>query len=110
MSGPADLLIPEERKHLNAPFVHLRTPGACHTISLCVDRAYRGQGIGKSLMVEAEACAKKAGYRLMSLNLAEDDGGAGRLYESLGCREVKRRYVLVPDALAGHVIHMTRAI
>jgi len=110
MSGPADLLIPEERKHLNAPFVHLRTPGVCHITSLCVDRAYRSQGIGKSLMIEAEACARKAGYRLMSLNVAEDNVGAAKLYESLGYREVKRQYVLVPDALEGHVIHMTRAI
>jgi len=72
-------------------------------------------------MVEAEAYAKKAGYRLMSHNAAEDHVGAAKLYASLGCREVKlyaslgcrevkRQYVLVPDALAGHVIHMTRAI
>jgi len=110
MSGPADLLIPEERKHLNAPFVHLRTQGACHIIALCMDRAYRGQGIGRSLMVEAEAYARKAGYRLMSLNVAEDNVGAVKLYESLGYREAKRQYVLVPDALAGDIIHMTRAI
>ena len=61
-------------------------------------------------MVEAEACAKKAGYRLMSLNVTEDNVGAVKLYERLGYREVKCQDVLVPDALAGHVIHMTRAI
>lgn len=47
----------------------------------CVDKAYRGKGIGKALMVEIEKRVKDLGYPGITLGSVE---GAEEFYEKLG--------------------------
>jgi ribosomal protein S18 acetylase RimI-like enzyme len=110
IGGPADLLVPEERRWANAPFGRLRTPGAFHVISLCVDEESHRRGIGRLLMAEVEARASQVGLGLATLNVAEENSGAVRFYEHLGYREMTRQRVSVPRVLEGDVIHMSRAL
>ena len=44
---------------------------------------WRGRGIGRSLMVEAERVARERGRTLLTLDTAEEDG-AGPFYDKLG--------------------------
>jgi ribosomal protein S18 acetylase RimI-like enzyme len=110
LGGPADLLVPEDRKRVNASFGRLRTPDAFHIVSVGVVEDRRGRGIGELLMKEAEARAVQAKLALITLNVAEENAGAVRLYQRLGYREAMRERVSVPGTLEGDVIHMTRML
>ncbi len=99
--GPPDLLIPEERKGSLAPFSRLRTPGAFHVLSVCVQDGCRGQGVGSSLMDYARAKGSELGLDLISLNVAEDNAGAVQLYQRLGYREVARERAIMPGVIDG---------
>jgi ribosomal protein S18 acetylase RimI-like enzyme len=57
-----------------------------HVSDLVVDRGGEGRGVGRALMSAAEAGARDRGYRLMSLNVFEDNHRARALYERLGYR------------------------
>ena len=60
--------------------------------------SYRGRGVARSLMIEAERIAVERGRTLLVLDTAED-GGAARLYEGLGYQRVG----VIPDyALKPH--------
>jgi ribosomal protein S18 acetylase RimI-like enzyme len=50
---------------------------------LMVDPAWRGRGLARALMMQAEALAREAGRTLLNLDTAVE-GGASELYESLG--------------------------
>jgi ribosomal protein S18 acetylase RimI-like enzyme len=54
--------------------------------------AYRGRGVARALMVEAERIAARRGRTLLTLDTAEEEGAAG-LYEGLGFT----RAGLIPD-------------
>jgi ribosomal protein S18 acetylase RimI-like enzyme len=47
-------MVPEDRRAIVAPFGRLRTPEAIHIMSIYIDPDYRGQGVGKTMMLEAE--------------------------------------------------------
>ncbi|MDQ3128654.1 MAG: GNAT family N-acetyltransferase, partial [Chloroflexota bacterium] len=51
---------------------------------------YRGQGIGRALIVHVEAWAAGHGVERVILNVAEANVNAIRLYHSLGYREYDR--------------------
>jgi ribosomal protein S18 acetylase RimI-like enzyme len=60
--------------------------------------SYRGRGVARSLMIEAERIAVERGRTLLVLDTAEDGGAAG-LYEGLGYQRVG----VIPDyALKPH--------
>src|SRR5438105_10278254 len=61
--------------------------GAFHLAEIDVDPAYRNQGIGGALLGYAEAEARAAGYRLISLTTSTPNP-ARRLYERNGFRIV----------------------
>jgi ribosomal protein S18 acetylase RimI-like enzyme len=72
--------------------------------------AYRGRGIARSLMVEAERIAATSGRTLLTLDTAEEDGAAG-LYEGVGFQRVG----VIPDfalkpygGLTGTIIYYKR--
>jgi GNAT superfamily N-acetyltransferase len=71
---------------------------------------YRGQGIARALMVEAERIARERGRTLLNLDTAEDEG-AGPFYEKLGYVRVG----VIPDyaykphgGLCGTIIYYKR--
>ena len=83
-ASPADLMVPEDRGALAAPFARLRTPEAMHIMMICVDQEYRSQGVGKTMMLEAESLATGAGTNLTALNVRGDNPRAIELYSRLG--------------------------
>lgn len=62
-----------------------------------VDRARRGQGIGRALVEDSLAQARALGFDAMQFNLVFESNPARRLYESLGFSVTGR----VPDAVGG---------
>lgn len=53
-------------------------------LGLCVERAARGRGVGRALMLAAEAWAREVGVRKLCLGVFHDNAPARRLYEGLG--------------------------
>ena len=71
-------------------------------VGLTVATAHRGRGIGRALMLAAEAWARDAGVRKLTLGVFADNERARRLYRSLGyVEEGLRRGQYV---LAGRVV------
>ncbi len=56
----------------------------CYLAELYVTPERRGQGIGRALMLEAMAVARRSGAEYMDLGTSEEDVAARALYESLG--------------------------
>ncbi|MEH7494037.1 GNAT family N-acetyltransferase [Neobacillus niacini] len=57
--------------------------------TVCVDDRFRGLGIGTMLLKEAEKAALQKGYSRLSLNVAQDNPVAKKLYESIGYKRDK---------------------
>ncbi|WP_228409449.1 GNAT family N-acetyltransferase [Radiobacillus deserti] len=51
----------------------------CRVISLVVDQAYRGEGIGKLLLIEAEKWAEQQGVIYILLNSGNQEGRRGAM-------------------------------
>ena len=54
--------------------------------SVAVDPRWRGRGIGRRLVLAAEADARRRGCTGVALEVREDNAGARALYEDLGYR------------------------
>ena len=52
--------------------------------TVCVAERFRGNGIGSNLLEEAEKTALQKGYSRLSLNVAEDNPYAKKLYQQSG--------------------------
>lgn len=55
---------------------------------------WRGRGIGHRLLAAAEAEARHAGCAFLELSVDEENGGARRLYDSIGFAESRREIIL----------------
>jgi ribosomal-protein-alanine N-acetyltransferase len=65
--------------------------GECEILSIAVGEAWRGLGIGRSLMEAAIAAARAAGAESLFLEVAEDNEAAQALYRGFGFAPVGRR-------------------
>ncbi len=74
---------------------------AVRVVDVCVAEAYRGRGIGTSVLREVIGEAESAG-RAVRLSVWSENAGARRLYESLG-------FVAESGGGAGGYIEMTRS-
>jgi ribosomal protein S18 acetylase RimI-like enzyme len=57
--------------------------------TVCVDVRFRGYRIGTMLLKEAEKTALQKGYSRLSLNVAQDNSNAKKLYEQIGFKDEK---------------------
>lgn len=107
---PVDPLVPDERKYLYEPFEHMHAEGSYYIMAVAVYAGFRGCGIGKRLMAEAETAAKAKGFTEMSLNVFAENQDAVRLYETLGYQERTRQPVVGHDKIryGGDYLLMTR--
>lgn len=62
-----------------------------HLDDVCIDKSYRGTGIGGELMEYVMAWAKAVGCDRMDLDVWEFNDGARRFYEKYGFSTQKRR-------------------
>ncbi|MEH7276644.1 GNAT family N-acetyltransferase [Neobacillus vireti] len=63
--------------------------GDFYVDTLCVADRFRGNGIGSKLLKEAEKTALQKGYSRLSLNVAQDNPHAKKVYERIGYRKDK---------------------
>ena len=59
-------------------------------VGVSIDRAYWGLGIGRALTEACVACARKAGYAQIELDVVAENRSAIALYESVGFTEYGR--------------------
>ncbi len=69
---------------------YLRPDLEGHIMSIAVDPEYRGNGIGKALMLEVMERLVKKGAQYIGLEVRVSNERAIKLYEGLGFRKVKR--------------------
>jgi GNAT superfamily N-acetyltransferase len=62
---------------------------------IVVERDWRGRGIGRRLMAEAEEFARRRGVGYVRLRSGSQRAEAHRFYESLGYRSSKSQQVFV---------------
>lgn len=62
-------------------------PGDWYLCVLAADPGFRGQGIGTTLLEDAESRARACGACALSLTVAADNPGARRLYHRFGFRD-----------------------
>jgi len=92
------LLVAEGGNHELAGWVHVRgqhlleSEPYAQLAGLVVDARGRRGGIGRRLMIAAEAWAKRAGYPMMRINTNNVRVGAKPLYEALGYELLKTQY------------------
>jgi ribosomal protein S18 acetylase RimI-like enzyme len=67
--------------------------------TVCVNPAFRGQGIGSLLLAQAEEVARDAGFSKVALNVELEKEAAIRLYERVGY------HVAEPWEIYGGVFH-----
>lgn len=79
-----------------APFVTLEalSVNTLYVNALAVFPAFRGKGIGTSLLHAAGAAAALAGFEQLSIQVVAQNFGAMRLYKRFGFREIARTPVL----------------
>jgi GNAT superfamily N-acetyltransferase len=72
----------------------LETGPRAEILGLVTDAAYRGQGIGRSLVAEAERWAQSKGHRALTVRCNVVRTGAHAFYEGLGfeCTKTQRHY------------------
>lgn len=109
---PADPLVSDDRKYLYEPFEHMHAEGSFYIMAVAVAPEFRGCGIGKRLIAEAELAAKAQGFRETSLNVFSENQGAVRLYETLGYKERAHQPVVGHEKIryGGDYLLMTRAL
>ncbi|MCP5074998.1 MAG: GNAT family N-acetyltransferase [Rhodobacteraceae bacterium] len=109
---PADPLVRDDRKYLYEPFEHMHAEGSYYILAVAVYPEFRGLGIGRRLMAEAESAARAKGFKETSLNVFSENQGAVRLYETLGYKERARQPVVGHDKIryGGDYLLMTRVL
>ena len=112
VDDPKDSLISDERLYVLEPFEHLHAEGSYYINAVTVYPEYRGRGIGRQLIIRAEAEAMANAFEEMSLHVFAENVGAVGLYESLGYRESGRRPVVHHERLryGGDMLLMTRKL
>ncbi len=110
--GPADPLVPDDRKYLFSPFEHMHAEGSYFIVAVAVYAEFRSSGIGSRLIAEAEAAAKAKGFTEACLNVFSENTGAVKLYEKLGYEESARQPVVGHEKIryGGDYLLMTRGL
>jgi [ribosomal protein S18]-alanine N-acetyltransferase len=65
--------------------------GEAHVLNICIDREYRGQGLGRHLLRRLLDIARWNGAERIFLEVRPSNPFAKTLYESVGFREIGKR-------------------
>jgi len=109
---PPDLLIPKDRDPVFAPFEHLHADGIYYINAVAVYPEYRGNGVARLLIEEAQSEARDQNYTNMSLITFAENVVVVRLYNNLGYREFARQPIVHHPSLdySGDLLLMTREL
>jgi ribosomal protein S18 acetylase RimI-like enzyme len=91
------------------PYTELEIPGSFYVAGIAVHARYRGMGLGKQLMLDAQARAVRQELNTVSLICFEENVRAMQMYRKLGYREHDRRAIVPQKCLRyteGHAILM----
>lgn len=81
----------EEQKKILGFIIVSQTQEECHVLNLCVAKDKQHQGLGRLLMQQAVQYAKKAGIRIMYLEVRRSNTKAIALYRKLQFHLVGQR-------------------
>jgi ribosomal-protein-alanine N-acetyltransferase len=87
-------------------------PPEAEILTLAIDPAAQGRGLGTSLLCTAMRCAAQAGVDTMFLEVADDNAAARALYANAGFTETGRRrgYYTRPDGRSIDALNLTRPL
>lgn len=83
--GTIDVGVILVNRHLNR--------SACEIVYMGIVPQYRGRGLGRWLVADAAAVAKRLGAAVLTVAVDAENGPACRLYRETGFRKVSQRYV-----------------
>ena len=81
--------LPEDRLEHFKSFYASRVEDSLLLNALCVDKRFRGKGIGTKLIALTKKKAKKDGFKSLSLMVLADNADAHRLYARCGFKTVE---------------------
>lgn len=92
-----------------APYRELEAPDSYHICEMALLPQYQSQGLGTRLFEIAKGLARARGCAELSVRVFEQNIGAVRFYERLGCKEIDRRPVVPHELIryTGDVLLMT---
>lgn len=97
-NNPESFLVAEYNGHVVGYVMgYLKPDFEGHIMSIAVDPEYRGNGIGRALMVAVIDKLIKLGARYIGLEVRVSNRRAIKLYEGLGFKTVKRIYGYYSD-------------
>lgn len=86
----SSVMVEQQGRIVGAALVSKVSPTTAHLCQLAVHPDAQSSGIGRALLVEAAARARKNGSARMTLTVASSNAAASALYERLGFRETAR--------------------
>ncbi len=109
---PPDPLLREERLGILDPFIQLHAEGSYYIACLAAFPEFRGRGLGRLLMAEAEADARARNFGQASFHVFAENKHAVRFYEGLGYREIARQPAVPHPRLIydGDIVLMTKEL
>ncbi|WP_233152880.1 GNAT family N-acetyltransferase [Motiliproteus sp. MSK22-1] len=93
--------LPVDRLEKFHEFYSARVEGSYFLDAMCIDKAYRGLGVGKSLLEHTKSKAISEGYNELSLIVFSDNSRAIKFYKRQGFRSL-RNIKLEPHKLLPH--------
>ncbi len=95
-----------------APYLDMEVTGSYHICEIALLPQYQNQGLGNRFFEIAKVFARERGCAELSLQVFEQNVGAVRFYERLGCREIDRRAVVPHELIryTGDVLLMTAPV
>lgn len=79
-------------------------------VSIYIDEAYRGKGLGKVLLKELVRCSEAEGFWMLQGSITRENTASVRLHESCGFRlvGVRERIARMPDGIWHDTVLMER--
>lgn len=106
---PGVYLVVEEEKVIGYSIGIMRFENLGHIISIAIDKAYRGRGLGKKLLKETIEGLMETGAKKIRIEVRESNDVAINLYKKFGFMEKERIRGYYPDGESAIVMFLDAA-